>query len=71
MSSKKLALIEEDIWLQPYENDIEQRLNRFKQKLNEIETSHGSLVNFANAYTYFGLNLDEKNNIFTSLHVSS
>jgi 1,4-alpha-glucan branching enzyme len=62
MSSKKLALIEEDIWLQPYENDIEQRLNRFKQKLNEIETSHGSLVNFANAYTYFGLNLDEKNN---------
>lgn len=62
MSSKKLALIDEDIWLQPYENDIEQRLNRFKQKLNEIETSHGSLVNFANAYTYFGLNLDEKNN---------
>ena len=35
MSSMKQALIDEDIWLQRYENDIKQGLNRFKQKLNE------------------------------------
>lgn len=62
MHSKKLAIIEDDLWLQPYEEDIQQRLNRFEFKLNEIQKTYGSLVNFANGYQYFGLNLDNVQN---------
>ena len=54
-----LQLIKDDPWLAPYENDATDRLNRYQQKLKDIEANHNSLKEFANAYHYFGIHYDK------------
>ena len=53
-----LPLIADDPWLEPYQEDIEARLERFKEKRNQLVRESGSLEAFASAYTYYGLNYD-------------
>jgi len=60
MTKKKLKLVEMDPWLEPSEQDINDRYNRFKSRLNEIETNFGSITKFADGYKYFGINYDTK-----------
>jgi len=63
MKTKKtptLQLIKNDPWLEPAAQEIEDRLNRFKETLNEIEHQWESLNAFANAYKYYGFNYDSK-----------
>ncbi|HEY8400751.1 MAG TPA: alpha amylase C-terminal domain-containing protein [Cytophagaceae bacterium] len=57
-TTEKLPLIQDDPWLEPYEQDILDRLERFKKALKEIEDVDGTLVNFANAHKYYGINYD-------------
>ena len=59
-SKPKLALIADDPWLEPYETDIENRLEIFKQALADIEKAAGSLENFASASQTLGINWDEE-----------
>ena len=55
MSAKKnrLPIVEADEWLQPVEGEIELRHNLYLQRLEDIERSSGSIVDYANGYRYF------------------
>ncbi|MEO1451954.1 MAG: alpha-amylase family glycosyl hydrolase, partial [Bacteroidota bacterium] len=54
-----IALVKDDPWLAPYEQDIRDRMNRALNRMAEIAAKHGSLEAFASAYTYFGINYSE------------
>ncbi len=56
----KLALIQDDPWLEPYEREIYERYDRYRKRLTEIMESHGSLLNFAHVHQYLGFNYDEE-----------
>jgi len=58
-NKKRLALVASDPWLEPVEQEIENRLNRYKNRLKQIETGYGSLLKFADAYNYFGIHYDK------------
>ena len=57
---RRLKLIETDPWLQPSEQDIIDRYNRFRERIDQIQRDFGSLINFADGYKYFGINYDSK-----------
>lgn len=53
---KKLNILRNDPWLEPFAPAIEGRHQDVERKLAELTAStDGSLVDFANAYEYFGL----------------
>jgi len=63
--NKKLKLIKVDPWLEPGEKEIEERYQRFLNRLKSIENDFGSLLQIADGYKYFGINFDaEKNGWF-------
>ena len=53
-----LKLIEADPWLEPSQQDIEDRYKRFRDKLKAIEKDFDSLEKFGDGYHYFGFNYD-------------
>ncbi|WP_026461733.1 alpha-amylase family glycosyl hydrolase [Adhaeribacter aquaticus] len=57
----QLQLIQDDPWLKPYEIILEKRQKTFYEAKYKIETEHGSLLNFANAHKYLGINYDSEN----------
>lgn len=56
----RLALVASDPWLEPAEQHIIDRYNRFNYRLGQIEEKFGNLLDFADAYTYFGVHYDKK-----------
>lgn len=54
MENHKLAIIENDSWLEAVADKVIMRHNRYLDRLGEIENSCGSIVDYANGYTYFG-----------------
>ena len=52
---KKLAILRNDPWLEPFAPAIEGRHEDVERKLEELKGADGSLSDFANAYKYFGL----------------
>lgn len=56
----KLQLLVDDPWLEPYEQDLIARLDRYKKALSDIENAYGNLMEFSNAHKYYGINFDEK-----------
>jgi 1,4-alpha-glucan branching enzyme len=56
---QKLAIIQEDGWLDPYEQDVQARYERYEKARNEIENAEGSLLNFAKGHYYYGIHFDE------------
>ncbi len=53
---KKLSILRNDPWLEPYEPAIEGRHEDVVRKFDQLtENTDGSLSDFANAYKYFGL----------------
>jgi 1,4-alpha-glucan branching enzyme len=60
MKEKKgIALIEDDPWLEPYEEEIQDRITRYKRALKEIKEHYGDLLTFATGHKYYGINFDE------------
>lgn len=58
---KKLEILRNDPWLEPYAAAIEGRHEDVIRKMNELTADNdGSLSGFANAYKYFGLHRDKK-----------
>lgn len=57
---KRLALVENDPWLEPVEQQIIDRYNRFLWRLGEINRNYGSLLKFADGHKYFGIHYDKK-----------
>ncbi len=62
---KKLEILRNDPWLEPFEAAITGRHEDVKKKLADITSgSNGSLVDFANAYKYYGLHKEKKGWVF-------
>ena len=53
-------LVKDDPWLEPYTNDINERINIFNELKGNIEKHYGSLLKFADAHHYLGFNYDKK-----------
>lgn len=58
----KLAIIQEDPWLDPYLHDVQNRYQRYLTARKDIENAEGSLLNFATAHYYYGVNFDGERN---------
>jgi 1,4-alpha-glucan branching enzyme len=60
--TEKLMIVQEDGWLDPYTEDINNRYVRYQKARKEIEDEEGSLLDFAKGHYYYGINfLKEKN----------
>ena len=55
---QQFAMVAEDEWLQPVEQEIERRHSMYQARLSDIERN-GSIVDYANGYRYFGWQYDE------------
>lgn len=53
-----IALVQDDPWLEPYEQDILDRLARCMNTISAISQEHGSLQAFATAHEHFGIHYD-------------
>lgn len=61
MTTKEIpVLVKNDPWLEPYTQQIQDRIDRYRKKLEEIKKSHGSLASFSSSYNYFGFNYDNE-----------
>jgi len=58
----KLAIIEQDSWLEPVKDAVYERYQRFLNRKESLKKQSGSLKAFASAYTYFGIHFDKKEN---------
>jgi 1,4-alpha-glucan branching enzyme len=61
-SPPTIQLVKDDPWLEPYQNDIQARIDYYKKARTRIEAKAGSLSEFASAYRYLGFNVDNKKN---------
>ncbi|MCY7423022.1 MAG: alpha amylase C-terminal domain-containing protein [Chitinophagaceae bacterium] len=59
---EKLPIIQEDPWLDPYANDVSERYQRYATARKHIEEAEGSLLQFATAHKYYGINFDKVKN---------
>ena len=55
-------LVKNDPWLEPYAEEVSNRIERFNAAMSDIKKAAGSLDQFASAYEYFGLTYDDKAN---------
>ncbi|MEM8893018.1 MAG: 1,4-alpha-glucan-branching enzyme, partial [Bacteroidota bacterium] len=61
MAKKKLPiLVKNDPWLEPYADEIQGRIDRYKGRLDHIKKNHKSLKAFAQGYKHYGFNYDTK-----------
>ncbi len=60
MKDKVPGLVKDDPWLEPYSGEITNRIERFKNSLEEIRRDGGSLKEFAAAYKTMGINYDHE-----------
>ncbi|MBQ5352841.1 MAG: 1,4-alpha-glucan-branching enzyme, partial [Alistipes sp.] len=54
-----LRMVAADEWLQPVEEEIVRRHDGYLSRLEAIERSSGSIVDYANGYKYFGWQYDD------------
>lgn len=60
--SNKIALIQDEQWLQGYESKIVDRVHRFQGALREIEHISGSILEFARIHEFYGIHFDTDRN---------
>ena len=51
-----LPLVEQDHWLDPVSKLVDQRHDRYEQRLLDIKNRYGSLKTFATAHQFLGFN---------------
>ncbi|MBQ0080476.1 MAG: alpha amylase C-terminal domain-containing protein [Alistipes sp.] len=56
---KQLKIVEQDDWLKPVSHIIERRHAKYLSKMDDIQKTAGTIVNYANGYRYFGWNFDD------------
>lgn len=56
--SRYLPLVKNDVWLEPYNQEITRRFAHLHQSVFGIETAHSSLYDFAGQHHFLGLNYD-------------
>ena len=57
-----LQLLKDDPWLEPYQKEIQDRLNRFESTLTWIKEEYGSLLKYASFHQYLGFHFDKNKN---------
>ncbi len=57
---RTIALVKNDPWLVPAEQEINERYERYRRTLAEIEGQWGNIQRFTDAYNYFGIHYDRK-----------
>jgi hypothetical protein len=62
--SSGLEVVNEDPYLKPYENIINDRINSMKDLIKEIEKNEGDLVEFCRSYRKMGLHTTDEGIIF-------
>lgn len=62
---KKLSIVQEDGWLDPYVHDVYERFQRYTRVRKEIEDAEGSLLDFAKGHYYYGINFNTEKNGWT------
>lgn len=55
----RLPIVEQDEWLLPVEEELNRRNAMYREHLQDIERSSGSIVEYANGYRYFGWQYDD------------
>ncbi len=61
MSSEKTPiLVQNDPWLAPYTQEINDRMMRYESRRSELIKKFGSISNFALGYEFLGFNYDKK-----------
>ncbi len=60
MKDKIPGIVKTDPWLMPVIQDVNERIERFGDRLQQIESQYGSLSNFADAYKYLGIHYSNK-----------
>ncbi|MFH1297731.1 MAG: alpha-amylase family glycosyl hydrolase [Bacteroidota bacterium] len=53
-------MVKEDPWLEAAETELNDRYQRYRDRLNSIEADEGTLTRFADGYHYFGITFDRK-----------
>lgn len=56
----QLKLIQDDPWLEPNAQDVQDRHDRYLARRRDIERDFGSLAAFAQGHHFYGFNLDEE-----------
>ncbi len=54
------VLVQDDPWLEPYVDEIQDRINRYRHMIKTISEEYGSLTSFARAYEYLGINYNHQ-----------
>jgi hypothetical protein len=68
VENKKISefeVINQDIYLQPFEGKIKERVEKFKQVLKDIETNEGDFFEFCRSYKKMGLQVTKEGIKFT------
>jgi 1,4-alpha-glucan branching enzyme len=60
MKNKIPGIVKTDPWLTPVIQDVNERMQRFNARLEQIEADYGSLSAFADEYKYLGINYNTK-----------
>ncbi|MBS0001256.1 MAG: alpha amylase C-terminal domain-containing protein [Cyclobacteriaceae bacterium] len=61
MADKNIpVLVKDDPWLEPYKDEISDRIQRFNRLVDGINKAYGSLESFSDAYLYYGINYDKE-----------
>jgi 1,4-alpha-glucan branching enzyme len=60
MTKTILPLVQNDSWLEPVNDAVTYRWERYSNRLKQIEAKHGSLQNFAKADEFLGFNYDKQ-----------
>ncbi|MDW8286814.1 MAG: hypothetical protein RMJ89_01965, partial [Flammeovirgaceae bacterium] len=60
MKKKRLALVEQDPWLEPYEDTLQRWHIHYVNLVKQLESHYGSLYDFAGAHKYLGFNYDKQ-----------
>ena len=54
-----LPMVEQDEWLHPVAEKVEERHNRYLNRLQHIEQQASSIVDYANGYRFYGWQYEE------------
>lgn len=65
---KRLNIVKNDSWLEPFESAIQGRHDHVLYKQNELTGGKGSLSDFADGHLYFGMHKSAKQWILREWH---
>ena len=58
MPKAPYTIVHDDLWLEPFQAAVYERIENYQTTLKAIKKSHGDLLAFANAHKFLGFNYD-------------